>query len=338
MSRRTLTLLLSTLLTVGLVVASLVAPVPYVALGPGPTFNTLGDTGGTPVIAISGRRVYPTPGHLDLTTVGVQAPLSLGEALVDWFDRDEAVVPRELVFPPGRSEEQVDAENDRAMTVSQDAATTAALTELGIPLSVEVAAVLPGTPAQGRLENGDVLTAVDGKAVQGPTQLRSLIGEREVGESVRLGYRRAGRTGEVEIVTGGSGRPPRPIIGVETRVVYPFEVKIALKDVGGPSAGLMFALGIVDKLGPESLTDGRYIAGTGEITPEGAVRPIGGIQQKLLAARRKGAELFLVPADNCADAVANAPAGLRLARVASLSDALRALSAQRAGGIPPACP
>ncbi len=337
MSRRTLTLLLSTLLTVTLVVGALLAPVPYVALGPGPTFNTLGDTGGTPVIDIVGRRVYPTPGHLDLTTVGVQARLSLGEALVDWFDRDEAVVPREFVFPPGRSEDEVDAENDRAMTVSQDAATTAALTQLGIPVTVEVGAVGADAPAQGRLQTGDVLTAVDGTPVQGPTQLRQLIGVRRPGEPVRVGYRRAGRPGEVEIVTAGIGDPPRPIIGVETRVVYPFDVKIALRDVGGPSAGLMFALGIVDKLGPESLTEGRYIAGTGEITPEGGVRPIGGIQQKLLAARRKGAELFLVPAENCTDALAIAPEGLRLARVSSLADALAALAAQRTGGVPTGC-
>ncbi len=337
MSRRTLTLLLSVVLTVGLVVGALLAPVPYVALGPGPTFNTLGDAGGAPVIDIQGRETYPTPGHLDLTTVGVRADLSLGEALVDWFDRDEAVVPRDLVFPPGRSDEQVDADNDRAMSVSQDAATTAALRQLEIPVTVEVGAVGENAPARGRLQPGDVLTAVDGTRVEGPAQLRRLVGERSVGDRVRIAYRRAGPPGEVEIVTGAADTPPRPVIGVELRVAYPFTVQIALKDVGGPSAGLMFALGIVDKLGPESLTEGRYVAGTGEITADGAVRPIGGIQQKLLAARRKGAELFLVPAENCADAVANAPEGLRLARVGTLGDALTALAAVRAGQAPVGC-
>ena len=334
---------MSTGLTVGLVVGALAARVPYVALGPGPTFDTLGESGGRPVIAIEGRTVYPTPGRLDLTTVRPLTDLTLGEALRYWFDRDEAVVPRDLVYPPDQTDEQAEAEEVRQMTVSQDTATTAALTELGIPLAVEVAAVGPGTPAQGRLQAGDVLTTVDGQAVTGPTELRRLIGERRVGEPVRLGYRRGGQTGEAVLPTAGtSEEPPRPYVGVETRVVPPFSVTIALKDargedIGGPSAGLMFALGIVDKLGPESLTGGRYVAGTGAITADGQVRPIGGIQQKLAAARSKGAEVFLVPAGNCAEAVAAAPPGLRLVRVQTLSEALRGLAEVRSGGNPPGC-
>jgi len=338
-SRRTLTLLLSTLLATLLVVGALVARVPYVALGPGPTFNTLGDEDGQPVITIAGRQSYPTDGHLDLTTVGVQASLTLGEALLGWFHRDEAVVPRDLIFPPDQTDEQVDAENTRSMTESQDSATTAALSSLDIPVTVDVAAVTAGSPAEGLLRAGDVLTSVDGTPVTSPTQLRTRIGDRAVGEKVRIGYRRGTTTAEQELTTQSSGETPaRPVIGVETDVEYPFTVDIALKEVGGPSAGLMFALGIIDKLGPESLTGGRYVAGTGEISPDGTVGPIGGIQQKLVGARQKGAELFLVPAENCADAVANAPEGLRLARVTSLADALAALDVTRAGGVPVACP
>lgn len=338
MSRRTPTLLLSTLLATFLVVGALVAQVPYVALGPGPTFNTLGDEDGKPVISIAGRQTYPTTGHLDLTTVGVQSSLTLAEAMQGWFRREEAVVPRDLVFPPGQTDEQVDAENTRAMTESQDSATTAALAALDIPVAVEVAAVSEGSPAQGRLAADDVLTSVDGTPVTSPVQLRSLIGERAVGDVVRIGYERAGTPGTAELTTAASGEAaPRPVIGVETAVEYPFTVDIALKEVGGPSAGLMFALGIIDKLGPESLTGGRYVAGTGEISADGVVGPIGGIQQKVVAARGKGAELFLVPAANCADAVANAPEGLRLARVETLADALAALEAVRGGGEPVAC-
>ena len=338
MSRRTLTLLLSTLLAAVLVVLALVTQVPYVALGPGPTFNTLGEEAGTPVIDIQGHEVYPDEGHLDLTTVGVQVRLTLARALLGWVQRDEAIVPRELVIPTGQTDEQADEENTRQMVLSQDSATTAALTQLKIPVSVEAAAVTEDSPAEGQLQPGDVLTSVDGTAVTGPTQLRTLIGDREVGQPVRVGYRRGSTTEEVVLTTASSGEtPPRPVIGVETDVTYPFTVTIGLKDVGGPSAGLMFALGIVDKLEPGSLTDGRYVAGTGEISPDGQVSPIGGIQQKVVAARRKGAVLFLVPAANCADALANAPAGLQLAKVTSLSDALQALQAVRDGGTPPPC-
>ncbi len=338
MSRRNLTLLLAALLTTLLTAGALIAPVPYVALGAGPTFNTLGADGGTPVIDITGRQTFPTDGHLDLTTVGVQSTLTLGQALIDWFRRDEAVVPRELIFPPGQSNAQVDAENAKQMASSQDAATTAALTQLGIPLTVTVADTAAGSPAAGRLLAGDVLTSVDGTAVTSPAQLRSLVGRVAVGGQVRIGYSRAKQAGEVVLTTASSGESsPRPVIGVDTAVAFPFTVKIALKDVGGPSAGLMFALGITDKLLPESLTAGKYIAGTGEITPEGAVQPIGGIEQKLIGARRKGAQVFLVPADNCAAAAANRPAGLRLVKVTSLSDALQALRALRDGGSPVGC-
>ncbi len=338
MSRPSSVLLLSSVLAAVLGVGSVVAPVPYVALGPGPTFDTLGSEGDTAVIRIEGRQVFATDGHLRLTTVGVQDRLTLGEALLDWFRRDEAVVPRELIFPPGRTNAEVDAENTRQMVESQDSATTAALTQLGIPLPVRVAAVTAGSPAQGRLQAGDVLTAVDGAAVTGPAQLRSLIGARAPGAQVALEVSRGGELRREVLTTAASAdTPPRPVVGVETAVDYPFQVTIGLKDVGGPSAGLMFALGIIDKLGPESLTGDRAIAGTGEITPDGDVRPIGGIQQKLDGAVRDGATVFLVPAANCADAAANRPDGLQLVRVTTLGDALAQLQALRDGGTPTPC-
>lgn len=338
MSRRNLTLLLAALLTTVLGAGALVAPVPYVALGAGPTFNTLGSDNGTPVIDISGRQTYPVDGHLDLTTVGVQSTLTLGQALVDWARRDEAVVPRELVFPPGQSNAEVDAQNAQEMVTSQDAATSAALSGLGIALTVTVATTVAGSPAAGRLQDGDVLSSVDGTAVTSPSQLRTLVGSRGVGAAVKVGYERGGQSGEAVLTTTASqDSPPRPLIGIDTAVRYPFTVKIALKDVGGPSAGLMFALGITDKLLPESLTGGRYVAGTGEITPDGTVKPIGGIEQKLIGARRKGAQVFLVPADNCAAAAANRPAGLRLVRVTTLDSALQSLRSLREGGPAAGC-
>ena len=343
MSRRALTLLLAGVLAVGMALAAGSASVPYVALGPGPTYDTLGEVGGTPVIAVTGRRTYPTEGKLDLTTVGVRSPLTLVAALQAWFDEEFAVVPRDVVYPPDKTDEQVTEQNTRAMTTSQDAATTAALRQLGIPVATEVvvAAVNEDAPAAGRLQPGDVVTAVDGEAVEDSEALRAAVGGREPGAAVTLSFLRAGRTTTTTLTTatarGEDG--PRPVIGVEPqdRADYPFEVTISLKEVGGPSAGLMFALGIVDKLDAQPLTGGAHVAGTGEILPDGAVRPIGGIPQKLLGARKKGATVFLTPAANCAHALGALPAGLQLVRVATLRDALEGLRVLRDGGTPRGC-
>lgn len=343
MSRRTLTLLLACVLALGLTMAASVASVPYVALGPGPTFDTLGTVDDTPVLEVEGRRTFPTDGHLDLTTVNVQAELTLAQALQGWFDRDLAVVPREVVFPPDRTKEQVDQENAASMVESQSSAVVAAARQLGLRVSdVTVEELSPGSPAQGKLQPGDLLTEVDGTVSRDGIELRELIGRREPGQPVRITFVRDGRTDTVEIVTtaaeGDAG--PRPVIGVTTAeepTTLPFEVSINLENIGGPSAGLMFALGILDKLGAESLTGGNYIAGTGAITADGIVGPIGGINQKLIAARRNGAVAFLVPAANCAEAVTDAPSGLTLVKVGTLSEALTGLEAIRRDRQPVTC-
>ena len=339
LTQRSVTVALSSVLAVLLVLAAAVAPVPYVAYLAGPTFDTLGTEGDTPVIAVTGRETFPTEGRLDLTTVELQSGLTLAEAVVRWFRRDQAVVPRDLVFAPGQSSEQVQRENEQRMVESKDAATTAALTQLEIPVTVSVAGVEPESPADGQLRAGDVLTAVDGTPVVSPAQLRTLVGERAPGSTARVSYVRDGAPGEAVLTTAPAGEgPPRAVIGVQTAVTdYPFEVTISLMEVGGPSAGLMFALGIVDKLVPGSLTDGAYVAGTGEISADGVVGPIGGIQQKLIGARRRGAEVFLVPAGNCAAAAQNAPEGLLLLEVATLDQAVTSLEALAAGGAPDTC-
>jgi Lon-like protease len=341
-SRRALSLLLAGLLAGGLTAAATVTPVPYVAYQPGPTFDTLGDVGGTPVIAIEGRETFPTDGQLDLTTISVLPRLTLVQAVAGWFDRDRAVVPREFVYPPGQTDDEVARRNEERKLESENAATIAALNQLGVPftLSVEVQRVEPGLPAEGVLEAGDVLTAVDGRPVEGSAQLRELISERPPGTDVRIGYEREGEPAEAVITTARpeSGEA-RSIVGIllAERPEYPFTVTITLQRVGGPSAGLMFALGIIDKLGPESVTGGTYVAGTGEINGEGQVGAIGGITQKLVAAREKGAEVFLVPAANCPEARERSPEGLLLLRVGTLQEALDGLGALRDGGEPPTC-
>jgi PDZ domain-containing protein len=341
-SRRTLTLLLASLLALGLTTTASVASVPYVALGPGPTYNTLGAVDETEVLAIDGTRTYPTEGHLDLTTVNVQQQLTLSQALQGWFQRDLAVVPREVVFPPDRTPEQVDRENAEAMAASQSTAVLAAARHLGLRISeVSVDELAADSPSQGELRPGDVLLSVDGTPVRDAVELRTLISAREPGQPVRIGYERDGEQGTAEIVTRSSGeQDPRAVIGITTSeqpAELPFDVKINLENIGGPSAGLMFSLGILDKLDAPSLTGGKFIAGTGEISVDGTVGPIGGINQKLIAARRKGADAFLVPAGNCVEAVAGGPDGLTLVKVGSLGEALRGLEALRRGQEPVTC-
>jgi PDZ domain-containing protein len=342
-SRRSLTLLLSGVLAVVLTAGASAATVPYVAYQPGPTFDTLGEVDGTPVIEVAGREVFDTEGRLDLTTISLRSKLTLTEAVAAWLREDRAVVPRELVFPPGETDDEVRQRNAERLIASETAATTAALRQLGVPFTVqvEVDAVQPGLPAEGKLQPGDVLTSVDGEPVSGSEDLRNRVSGREPGTTLTIGYQRDGAAAEAELVTAA---PPsgdaKSIIGVQLAEVaeYPFEVTITLKDVGGPSAGLMFALGILDKLGPESLTGGLYIAGTGEISTSGDVGAIGGISQKVSAAQAKGADAFLVPEANCAEAKGSAPDDILLVRVATLQGALDALADLRTdGGSPPTC-
>jgi PDZ domain-containing protein len=343
-TRRTLTLLLASVLAIGLTLVAAVARVPYVALAPGPTYNTLGEHQGKPVISVAGRQTYPDTGHLNMTTISVVTQLTLVQALRGWFQHDLAVVPRDVIYPPDQSDDQVRAEDQAAMRESQDVATTAALRELGVPgtTRVLVGSVTAKAPAEGKLKADDQLTAVDGTAVTSAKQLRELIGRRTPGQPVRISYLRGGRPAEVTVVTSSTTEANgavRPVIGVQTteRTDYPIKVSISLSDVGGPSAGLMFALGILDKLEPGSLTNGRFIAGTGTIDGDGHVGPIGGIQQKLIGARSKGAEVFLVPAANCTEALSGPPKGLKLIKVATLKGALGELQKLQSGAATTPC-
>ena len=343
MSRRALTLLLAAVLAVGLALAAVATPVPYVSLSPGPAYDTLGKVDGVPVVSVTGRPTFPTDGRLDLLTVSVQDRITLLQALKGWVSSREQVVPRDILFPPKQTRQQAEQENVQQMRQSQDSATTAALTELGVPAtrSVAVASVQPGGPAAATLKAGDVLVSVDGARVSTEGELRAAIGRRAPGRQVTIAYTRDGRPGSATITTGTStDKPVRPVVGIvpQGRSEFPVKVMINLRDVGGPSAGLMFALGIIDKLGKESLTGGRIVAGTGEISDDGTVGPIGGVAEKLIAARGAGATVFLVPAENCPALAGDANRkGVTLVKVGSLKDALAGLAAIRAGRVPTSC-
>ena len=343
-TRRQLTLLIAAAAIAASVVAAALLPVPYVILSPGPTLNTLGARpDGKALIEISGHRTYPTNGHLNLVTVSYQGGPSDGfnlfTALQAWLSPRQAVVPQEELFGTNQTQQLVARQDPQQMVGSQQLAEAAALCQLRIPFDVidTVNVVYPGMPASGVLRKGDVITAVDGKPVTCRTPSGTLIRARRPGAQVRLTIDRHGATRQVRLTTASSHGKAVVGIGVFETYRFPFPVRINVGNIGGPSAGLMFALGIMDKLTPRGLTNGRFIAGTGEISANGAVSPIGGIQQKMAGARAAGATVFLAPAANCADAAGAVPQGLRLVKVYTLAGAVRDLSALAAGASVPGC-
>ena len=315
-------------------------PVPYVAQVPGPTFNTLGDIDGEPIISIEGREPKEVRGNLTLTTVGVsRGGLSLIQAVQGWFDDEVSVVPEESVYPPDRSEEQTRVANREAFLTSEQAAQTVALGHLGYPVKVVVQGVPDKSPSSGELEENDALEAINGQPTPDQSTLAAVLAAIPGGTSVTVSYTRLGRPGSAEITTASAENGGGSLLGITIleQPSAPFDVDIQVEDVGGPSAGLMLTLGILDLVGDDDLTGGAVVAGTGTIDAKGAVGPIGGITLKMVAARDIGAELFLVPADNCAEAAAAADPGFPLAKVADLDDALAALADFAAGRTPAGC-
>jgi PDZ domain-containing protein len=327
MRRRGVTVILGALLTALLAVGVMAAPLPYVVLKPGPTVNTLGTADGKDVIQVKKGETSTSTGQLRLTTVNVQSQVELVWAIGSWFSKKDAVVPRELIYPPNQTEKQVEQENAQEWTASQLSAVTVALTKLGYPVQTIVRSVTGGGAATDRLQKD-------------PNKLTQLVTAKPAGTALTVGYTRAGRPGTTQVTTKADtkdGRTPRLGVQITTKQPSPYEIHIDLDKIGGPSAGLMFTLGILDKLEPADLTGGKIIAGTGTIDDGGNVGPIGGIPQKLVGAKSAGAQIFLVPKDNCAEALQNAVPGLPMAEVANVDDALTALKTFTGGGTPKPC-
>jgi Lon-like protease len=316
-----------------------IGQVPYVALGPGRTYDTLSTVDGQAMIHIVGQQTYPTGGHLNLTTVSVGTELTLFDALGRWLSGRYALVPREEIFPPDRTKDQVEQEQAEAFQDSETFAKAAALRYLKYEMKVIVNRVVADAPAQGKLQPGDVLIAVNGRAVSGAEQVREALVDTRPGQVVEVRYQRGPVTNTATITLGARDDRQSGFLGIEpaNEPNVPFDITISLADVGGPSAGLMFALAIVDKLTPGELTGGQFVAGTGEISFDGQVGAIGGIPFKITAAREAGATVFLVPAGNCIEATQHAPEGLRLVKIDTLTDAVNALDALRTGGTVPSC-
>ncbi|MGA4839721.1 YlbL family protein [Streptomyces sp. G45] len=353
MPRRTATMLASTLMLIALLCAGVLIKVPYAEMSPGPTVNTLGDHDGEPVLQISGHKTYPTSGHLNMTTVRVTSAdykMNLAEAVYGWLSHDNIVVPHDTLYPDGKTEQQSNRENAEEFSQSQESAKVAALKQLKLPVKTQVvvSTVFKDSPAEGKLHAGDVIESVDGRKVTRTSDVAKFVTKRKPGQPVvftvvpvkeaaaaEKSGKKPSRTEDVRIVTekAEDSGPDRAVVGIQagTDHTFPFTIDIKLADVGGPSAGLMFALGIVDKLTPGPLTGGKFVAGTGTIEEDGTVGPIGGVEMKTVGARDKGAEYFLTPKDNCAAAASDVPDGLTLVKVDTIKDAVSSLEKIRKG-------
>src|SRR6266508_4017655 len=269
---------------------------PVVALTPGPAEDVLAR-----IKVQDGTRVYDSKGKLYLTSVGIDDDVRFYEALLDLANRDVELRPRSELFPDGDSNDEIDQENVQLMDQSKTVAQVVALRELGYlvkPSGVEVGDVVRGTPADGRLEAGDRILRVDGHEVASIDQVRAAITSHRSGERVAFLVSRDDTRTSVAVRVAAADGQPR--VGVELRERFedlPVRVTIETEN----------------------------IAGTGEISVDGEVLPIGGVAEKLVAARRQGATIFLIPRDNCPDVHGRVPAGLRLVPVATLDDALRFL-------------
>ncbi|TQJ41592.1 PDZ domain-containing protein [Arthrobacter sp. SLBN-112] len=335
--KRLSTMMVAGLAALGLGIAVGTLPVPYVIESPGPTYNTLGESQGHPVINVSGRETYPAAGSLDLTTVyvdgGPTGSVSILNAFSAWLDPSKAVYPVELIYPTGTTREEAQEQSAVAMATSQENAVASALNELRIPFGqqLQAADLSKESASAGKIQQGDILKSINGKDITALSVIQDELAAGK-GAPVSVTVERDGRPVTVEVTPRDNGQG-RFILGVMLKYLFsfPFQVQISLDKVGGPSAGLMFSLGIIDTVTPGDLTGGKHMAGTGTISPDGAVGPIGGIGQKMRGARSSGATLFLAPAGNCDEVAGHVPDGLQVVRVENLSEARHAVELAGSG-------
>lgn len=312
--------------------------VPYAAEGPGPVVDTLGDKSGTAVVDVVSHdpklKVEDPSGELNMTTVSVRTNMTLPQVISRWATTDDTIVPLEKIIPQDKTEEEVTEANEQAFAQSESAATIAAMDYLNLPVKVQVAGVLEESPAAGHFEENDILRAVAGTKVDTPQQAQELIGQMAPGDHVELTIERDGKERKEDIVLGKNPHDPKaPLLGIFMISVPAEDVEVSynLQDIGGPSAGMMFTLAVIDKLSAGDLTGGTKVAGTGTIAEDGTVGPIGGIVHKVRAARDAGMQLFLAPADNCKEAMSRDTGDMVVAKVETLDDAVKAMDDFAAG-------
>jgi PDZ domain-containing protein len=339
-NRRILTLVVALAPIVAFLVLLTAVTVPFVALGPGPTFDTLGEVDGKQVVEIEGATLHPTSGHLNMTTVSQSDGITLGQALALWMSGRDQLVPRDLVYPPDKSKDEIDEANNTDFRRSEDSAEYAALSYLKYPMAVTVENVTDPGPSAGKLHSGDAIDMVNDKPIANLDEFTALLKTTKPGDQLVIDYRRKGDgVGTTTITLGKNEDREYGFLGVGVLDApwADFTIDFNLANIGGPSAGLMFSLAVVDKLTTGDLNGGKFVAGTGTISGDGKVGPIGGITHKMVAAQEAGATIFLVPADNCDEARSAHDDGLQLIKVDTLTTAVDALHAVSAGGEPPHC-
>ncbi len=302
---------------IGFLVLGFGVRAPYIIESPGPTFNVLGSQSGHgEIIQVKGAKTYPTQGQLRMVTVSMRggpgSHVTYGELLLAKFRSYNEVIPESEVYPAGATAQQVQQVSQAQMEDSQLSAKVAALSELGyqIPAKFKVTGVGEDSDFAGKLKENDILQAV---TFQGKTQelkqasaLFNILEGVPAGTSLTFSVQRADKNLEVRGKTRkpSDGRKGSQLgIYLDPQAKLPVDIKIALQEVGGPSAGTMFALGIIDRMTGQSLTGGKEIAGTGAISYGGQVLAISGIPQKMAGAKKDGAQWFLMPKANCSEVV-----------------------------------
>ncbi|MEA2685390.1 MAG: Lon-like protease [Actinomycetota bacterium] len=295
---------------------------PYDSLGPGSARAVNG------VVTVTGHPSYPPRGQFLYTTVAVRERVNPYEALAGWLDPDTDVIPEERVRGD-ISVKDFKQMNVEAMADSKTTAQVLALSHLGftdLGDGAEIVDIDPSLPAATLLHQGDVIVGIDDIAVKTSADVVTGIKAHQPGDTLQLRLDRSGQTLALDAPLGQAD-DGRPLLGVRltTRVKLPFEITIDSGKVVGPSAGLAYALELLDVLTPGELTGGVAVAATGDLQPDGTVSPIGGVAQKTVTVRRAGAKVFLVPSANLAEAKERAGDKLQVFAVDSFDDALRIL-------------
>jgi len=336
-SRRIIARSAFSLIILGGLAASFVQ-LPFVIERPGPAYNVFAVNGNTPVIEISGKKTYVTDSTLNIMTVNVMGQPGSGpsafQLLTAYFDKASSITPMDQVYAPDTSSAEVNTANQIMMASSQQDAIAAALHQLKIPFTskISVALVSKKTPADGVFKVGDEILALDGHDINSFAQLTSLIQNWDAKTPLAIKFSRDGKVLDTAISPVMKSGHYRIGVYVDVKNNFPFKVKLNLAGVGGPSGGMIFALGIYDKLTPGSLAGSDNISGTGTIDAQGNVGPIGGIRQKMYTALRAGSTWFLAPDSNCDEVVGHIPDGLHVTKVSTLTDAIKALEVISSGG------
>jgi PDZ domain-containing protein len=337
-----------------LVIIGLALPGSFLVQQAGPALDVTGKVDGTALLTISGASTYSSDTHFYMTTVSQSGEPQMGvpgaQALAALLIPDQQTIPIRSLYSKSETSEKVDEENAQMMTSSQDSGTVAGLEAAGytVPMTVTIEGTTDNSPNQGKFQKGDVVKSIayakDGKTITTQivsfSDLTGALRKLSGGSSVTVTVERDGTTVEVAATTAANEADstgwvePGSKLGIAvipSDIQFPVTVKYGIENIGGPSAGSMFALAIYDRLTAGSLGDANKIAGTGTMSYDGQVGAIGGIQHKIVGAASQGAKYFLAPATNCSEVVGHIPSGMSVFAVRSIDDQIAAAKAIAAG-------